>query len=121
MNETDASGDDAPGLLHRRAKAQDDENGQTQIILLTRHCVCRMSSRHVSKQVVLLRVGIDAGYGGIQGSLMNDGTFEFICIPDRKGVSVHTRPSRCPSGVMTISTSLGVVQSLLSRQPRIAW
>jgi hypothetical protein len=44
----------------------------------------------VAKNVVLLRVGIDAGCGGIQGPLFEDGTFEFICIPDRKGVSVHT-------------------------------
>jgi hypothetical protein len=42
------------------------------------------------KQVVHLRVGIDAGCGGIQGPLFEDGMFEFICIPDRKGVSVHT-------------------------------
>ncbi len=42
------------------------------------------------KQVVLLRVGIDAGCGGIQGPLFDDGTFEFVCIPDGKGVSVHT-------------------------------
>jgi hypothetical protein len=44
----------------------------------------------VKKQVVLLRVGVDAGCGGIQGPLFQDGTFEFICIPDRKRVSVHT-------------------------------
>jgi hypothetical protein len=44
----------------------------------------------MSGRVVLLRVGIDAGCGGIQGPLFKDGTFEFICIPDRKGVSVHT-------------------------------
>jgi hypothetical protein len=44
----------------------------------------------MSKQVVLLRVGIDAGSGGIQGPLFKDGTFEFVCIPDNKGVSVHT-------------------------------
>ncbi len=42
------------------------------------------------KQVVLLRVGIDAGCGGIQGPLFKDGTFDFVCIPDNKGVSVHT-------------------------------
>jgi hypothetical protein len=42
------------------------------------------------KQVVLLRVGVDAGCGGIQGPLFDDGTFEFICIPDRKQVSIHT-------------------------------
>src|SRR5262249_30565164 len=44
----------------------------------------------MSRQVVLLRVGIDAGCGGIQGPLFEDGTFEFICIPDNKRVSVHT-------------------------------
>jgi hypothetical protein len=44
----------------------------------------------MNKQVVLLRVGIDSGSGGIQGPLFKDGTFEFISIPDRKGVSVHT-------------------------------
>jgi hypothetical protein len=42
------------------------------------------------RRVVLLRVGVDAGCGGIQGPLFKDGTFEFICIPDRKRVSVHT-------------------------------
>lgn len=42
------------------------------------------------RQVVLLRVGIDAGCGGMQGPLFDDGTFEFVCIPDRKGVSLHT-------------------------------
>jgi hypothetical protein len=44
----------------------------------------------VTKRVVLLRVGIDAGCGGIQGPLFKDGTFEFVCIPDGKGVSIHT-------------------------------
>jgi hypothetical protein len=42
------------------------------------------------RQVVLLRVGVDAGCGGIQGPLFADGTFEFLCIPDRQRVSVHT-------------------------------
>lgn len=42
------------------------------------------------KQIVLLRVGIDAGYGGIQGPLFKDGSFDFVCIPDNQGVSVHT-------------------------------
>ena len=42
------------------------------------------------KQVVLLRVGIDSGCGGIQGPLFKDGSFDFVCIPDNKGVSVHT-------------------------------
>jgi hypothetical protein len=44
----------------------------------------------MAQNVVLLRVGVDAGCGGIQGPLFEDGTFEFICIPDRKGVSVYT-------------------------------
>jgi hypothetical protein len=35
-------------------------------------------------------VGVDAGCGGIQGPLFEDGSFEFICIPDNKRVSVHT-------------------------------
>jgi hypothetical protein len=42
------------------------------------------------KQVVLLRVGIDAGAGGMQGPLFDDGTFEFVCIPDGRGVGKHT-------------------------------
>lgn len=33
-------------------------------------------------KVVLLRVGIDSGCGGIQGPLFQDGTFEFIPIPE---------------------------------------
>lgn len=41
-------------------------------------------------RAVLLRVGIDSGSGGIQGPLFKDGSFEYICIPDKKGVSVHT-------------------------------
>src|SRR5262249_40251524 len=44
----------------------------------------------MSKQVVLLRVGIDSGCGGIQGPLFKDGSFDFVCIPDNKGVSIHT-------------------------------
>ena len=31
-----------------------------------------------------------AGCGGIQGPLFEDGSFDFVCIPDNKGVSVHT-------------------------------
>ena len=42
------------------------------------------------RNVVLLRVGIDAGCGGIQGPLFKDGSFDFVCIPDNKSVSVHT-------------------------------
>ena len=44
-------------------------------------------------QVVLLRVGIDTGSGGIHGPLFNDGSFEYIPIPDRfggKGVDHRT-------------------------------
>ena len=44
----------------------------------------------MSRRVVLLRVGIDAGCGGIQGPLFEDGSFEFVCIPDNNGVSAHT-------------------------------
>ena len=40
-------------------------------------------------KAVLLRVGIDSGCGGIQSPLLADGSFEFICIPDNKGVSIH--------------------------------
>lgn len=43
--------------------------------------------------VVLLRVGIDSGTGGIQGPLFKDGSFEYIPIPDRysgKGVDERT-------------------------------
>src|SRR5438067_11578167 len=44
-------------------------------------------------RVVLLRVGIDSGCGGIQGPLFRDGSFEFICIPDRKGADPRTHGS----------------------------
>jgi hypothetical protein len=44
----------------------------------------------MNKQVVLLRVGVDSGCGGIQGPLFKDGSFDFVCIPDKKRVSVHT-------------------------------
>ena len=40
-------------------------------------------------RAVLLRVGIDSGSGGIQGPLFKDGSFDYICIPDKKAVSVH--------------------------------
>jgi hypothetical protein len=42
------------------------------------------------RNAVLLRVGIDSGCGGIQGPLFGDGSFEFVCIPDNKRVSIHT-------------------------------
>ena len=40
--------------------------------------------------VVLLRVGIDSGSGGIQGPLFADGSFEFIPIPDGSGAGNRT-------------------------------
>lgn len=44
----------------------------------------------MKRKCVLLRVGIDAGCGGIQSPLFDDGTFEFVCIPDGKEVGIHT-------------------------------
>jgi hypothetical protein len=41
-------------------------------------------------QVVLLRVGIDTGCGGIHGALFKDGSFEYIPIPDNSGVDKRT-------------------------------
>jgi hypothetical protein len=41
-------------------------------------------------QVVLLRVGIDTGSGGILGPLFRDGSFEFVPIPDRWGIDKRT-------------------------------
>jgi hypothetical protein len=41
-------------------------------------------------QVVLLRVGIDSGRGGIQAPLFEDGSFEFIPIDDRRGDCLQT-------------------------------
>jgi hypothetical protein len=44
-------------------------------------------------QIVLLRVGIDTGSGGIHGPLFSDGSFEYIPIPDcfrDKGVDKRT-------------------------------
>jgi hypothetical protein len=45
-----------------------------------------MRRREFGMNVVLLRVGIDGGCGGIQGPLFADGSFEFMPIPDRLGV-----------------------------------
>ena len=45
---------------------------------------------NMTRQAVLLRVGIDSGSGGIQGPLFEDGTFELIGIPDQKRVSACT-------------------------------
>lgn len=44
-------------------------------------------------RVVLLRVGVDSGSGGIQGPLFRDGSFELIPIPDKfrkRGVDPRT-------------------------------
>lgn len=40
--------------------------------------------------VVLLRVGIDSGSGGIQGPLFPDGSFELLPIPDNSGLDSRT-------------------------------
>jgi hypothetical protein len=40
--------------------------------------------------VVLLRVGIDTGCGGIHSPLFCDGTFEFVPIPDSRGLDERT-------------------------------
>src|SRR5207244_3749451 len=40
--------------------------------------------------VVLLRVGIDTGCGGIHSPLFYDGTFEFVPIPDSRGLDERT-------------------------------
>jgi hypothetical protein len=47
-------------------------------------------SGRVTRHVVLLRVGVDAGCGGIQGPLFADGSFEFVCIPDNHRISAVT-------------------------------
>jgi hypothetical protein len=41
-------------------------------------------------KVVLLRVGIDTGCGGIHSPLFRDGTFEFVPIPDSRGLDERT-------------------------------
>jgi hypothetical protein len=41
-------------------------------------------------QVVLLRVGVDTGSGGIHGPLFQDGSFEFLWIPDKYDVEQRT-------------------------------
>jgi hypothetical protein len=38
-------------------------------------------------QVVLIRVGVDTGAGGTHGPLFADGSFEYIPIPDRFGIT----------------------------------
>lgn len=41
-------------------------------------------------KIALLRVGIDTGSGGIHGPLFQDGTFEYIPIPDGFGIDQRT-------------------------------
>jgi hypothetical protein len=41
-------------------------------------------------KIALLRIGIDSGSGGIQGPLFQDGTFEYIPIPDDSGKDERT-------------------------------
>lgn len=43
--------------------------------------------------VVLLRVGIDSGAGGIQSPLYADGGFDLVCIPDNKRADPRTYSS----------------------------
>lgn len=40
--------------------------------------------------IVLLRVGVDSGSGGIQGPLFADGSFELVPIPDNSGFGLRT-------------------------------
>jgi len=40
--------------------------------------------------IALLRVGVDAGSGGMQGPLFRDGSFEFVPIPDTRGRGFQT-------------------------------
>jgi Nucleotide modification associated domain 3 len=66
-------------------------------------------------KVALLRVGIDSGSGGMQGPLFEDGSFEFVPIPD--GLAAHSR---------TYGNTLGrlgrpfVEYFPTTRQPRMA-
>jgi hypothetical protein len=41
-------------------------------------------------KVALLRVGIDSGTGGMQGPIFQDGSFEFVPIPDVSGLDPRT-------------------------------
>ena len=44
----------------------------------------------MNMKVAMLRIGIDSGSGGIQGPLFQDGTFEYIPIPDGFGKDERT-------------------------------
>jgi hypothetical protein len=41
-------------------------------------------------KVAMLRIGIDSGAGGIQGPLFQDGTFDYVPIPDGFGIDERT-------------------------------
>jgi hypothetical protein len=41
-------------------------------------------------KIAMLRIGVDAGSGGMQGPLFQDGSFEYIPIPDSSGVDKRT-------------------------------
>ena len=61
----------------------------------------RVAKKSPKMQVVLLRVGIDTGSGGILGPLFADGSFEFIPIPDGyggAGVDSRTYGNTCGKG-----------------------
>jgi hypothetical protein len=60
------------------------------MVVDARTVVTAAGGQTMNRKVVLLRVGIDSASGGIQGPLFEDGSFEFICIPDNHGVSAHT-------------------------------
>ena len=41
-------------------------------------------------KVAMVRIGVDSGSGGIQGPLFNDGSFDYIPIPDGFGIDERT-------------------------------
>lgn len=44
----------------------------------------------LSRNMVLLRIGVDSGAGGIQSPLHDDGTFDLICIPSSRPGESYT-------------------------------
>jgi Nucleotide modification associated domain 3 len=48
------------------------------------------SSRTDAMKIAMLRIGIDTGSGGAHGPLFEDGSFEFIPIPDSNGTDPRT-------------------------------
>ncbi len=56
------------------------------------------------QKVVLLRVGIDSGSGGMQGPLFSNGSFEFVPIPDE---SDHKNTRRGNQAIPTYGNTLG--------------